>query len=594
MNSLNRISQFKKSTGIIECFLKNVNKYPDKTAILHQEQTITYNELNILSNKIANFFLNQYQIKPKTCIAIHLHRSIELIATVLAICKLSAIYIPLPLNSPDEYKKKILTDSRASIIVTDTEILKNLGIDIVDLLNKKEEISRCCEKFEHVCNSPEDVAYITYTSGTTATPKGVIVPFRGILSLISNPNYVNITSSDVFLQLSPFEFDGSTFEIWGSLLNGATLSLMPPGYPTLRELRYQIEQNQITILFITTQLFNTMIDRELDSLVKVKQILFGGEIASISHVKKFLTKKKKNHSLTNIYGPTECTTFSTFYPINFLPGNLETIPIGKPITYSQTYIANENLKIVKKGEIGELLIGGDGVALGYQGNKKLTNEKFINNLFLDRSNKKLFRTGDFVKESEDGNLIFQGRKDRLVKIRGYRISLGIIENELLKNPLINAAAVSYLEDKFHNKSLYAWIKPNSDKIDKNDLKRQIMQQLPSYMIPNFIEFVGNIPIKPNGKINYKELVNMTNITKEKLVNLILETWKTELKLNDIEINDDIMDLGGHSLNFINILDVFHKTTNMPMLSQLKITDLFEYTTTDSLSNYVLKLAKQKK
>ena len=580
-----------KENNIIDMFNISKNIYHDKISIVYKNEKLNYADLDFKSNQLANFLLLQGVCK-NSPVGICLPRSINMIVAMLAILKLGAYYVSLAINAPNNYLHNIISCSKIKLLLT--ERLDILCDKLISINENIETIKTYSLISPNISLSPEDIAYIMYTSGSTGLPKGVIIPHRSVVSLVKNTNYVDITQEDTFLQLSPFEFDGSTFEIFGALLNGAKLVLMPAGYPILSEISNQLDKNNVSILFITTQLFNSMVDNRIESLLPIKQIFFGGESASIKHVKKFLDRKMDSTKIANIYGPTECTTFSLFYPftnLNF--GN--TIPIGKIINTTEIIVVDEKYVPVKPGEQGELLIGGQGVAIGYLNDVNATNENFISLSYQDLISRRFFKTGDIVELLIDGNLSFIGRKDRLIKTRGYRISLASIETELLKYPDIDSAAVDYIENDSNDKIILAWIQPKSINFDLKEFKSILAQNLPTYMIPNVIYIVDNIPLNDNGKINYHSLINFEindDIFNKYKINLLqkelLRSWHKELQINNISIHDDFFDLGGHSLKLINILDAFHKNKLFKILNSLKITDLFEYTTIQSLCEFLNK------
>ena len=289
----------------------------------------------------------------------------------------------------------------------------------------------------------EDQAYVCFTSGSSGHPKGVSVPHRGIVRLVKNANYISVSASDVFLQFAPVSFDASTFEIWACLLNGGQLVVPPSEMLSLSQLGAIIRKYNVSVLWLTAGLFHQMVDYELDSLSGVRQLLAGGDVLSIAHVRKALTRLAEGR-LINGYGPTENTTFTCCYSISQLSAEEQTVPIGSPICNTQCFILDSALQPVPIGVRGELFAGGDGLARGYLNDPKLTAEKFIPNPF--RPGSLLYRTGDFARYRSDGNIEFLGRIDNQVKIRGYRIELGEIESALKLHSTVTEAVVVARED----------------------------------------------------------------------------------------------------------------------------------------------------
>lgn len=574
--------------NIIDYFKKNVTKYPNSRALISKSAEITYKELDDYSNQIARYLISR-GITKNSIICLYVPRSIDTIACAIAILKIGSAYLPLPGSTPTSFIQNIMDDSKPQAMICENHLHIN-GINQILVSDIKAELDSYNKNDLNVCIKDSDVAYVTYTSGTTGKPKGVVVSHSSVINLVINQTYVTINSSDMFVHLSPFEFDASTFEIFGAILNGAKLFIMPCGFPTFSEIAQNIVQHRISIIFLTTQLFNCMVDKKLNELHLVRQVLFGGESYSLSHVKKYMSERNNQSLLTHVYGPTECTTFSTYYPIIKVSEKSEIIPIGKPINNVEIIVINKNNEPTSIDEEGELLISGHGLAVGYLNDYALTNEKFTNGNFNNKS-KKFFRTGDVVTLLPDGNIKFICRNDRLVKIRGKRVSLDMIEELLKKHPSVENAAVYFVEMNAINKFIHAWVSPMNVPLD--NLKEYLKLSVPLYMMPNKIYNIGEIPMNNNRKIDYKKLsendryIIQANI-KSKLQDFIESVWKKELDLNKIGVDEDFFDLGGHSLILVNVLEEYYKNSSaFPFLSSLTMTNLFEYSTIRSLINFIL-------
>ncbi|NEP63509.1 MAG: amino acid adenylation domain-containing protein, partial [Symploca sp. SIO2G7] len=302
---------------------------------------------------------------------------------------------------------------------------------------------------------PDCLAYIMYTSGSTGKPKGIGVSHRAVMRLVNNPNYVSLNADDRFLHIAPFTFDASTFEIWGSLLNGARLVIMPPHTPSLAEIGAAINQHQVTTLWLTAGLFQLMVEEQLEDLKSIKQLLAGGDVLSLGHVQTVL-EKLEGCQLINGYGPTENTTFTCCFPVTSTSKLEKSVPIGRPISNSQVYILDSYLKPVPIGVPGELYIGGDGLAIGYYNRPALTAEKFAPHPFSNKRGDRLYRTGDLARFMRDGNIEFLGRIDTQVKIRGFRIEPGEIETLLNQHSTVKKSVVVSREEE-GNKQLVAYL-----------------------------------------------------------------------------------------------------------------------------------------
>jgi acyl-coenzyme A synthetase/AMP-(fatty) acid ligase/acyl carrier protein len=358
--------------------------------------------------------------------------------------------------------------------------------------------------------------------------------------------------------LAPISFDAATFEVWGALLHGAKCILFPGKVPSANEIQAVVKKYRVTTLWLTSALFNTVINEEPETLSKVKQLLIGGEALSVSHVKKGIALLP-NSEIINGYGPTESTTFTCCYRIpRQLDDQLSSIPIGKPIGNTQVYILDSHLNPVPIGVPGELHIGGDGLARGYLNRPELTAEKFIANPFSADPTSRLYKTGDLSRYLPDGNIDFLGRIDHQVKIRGYRIELGEIESVLAQHPCVGQNVVAVWEDSPGDKRLIAYVvSSQGPPPSTGEFRAYLQQTLPDYMIPSAYVFLDSLPLTPNGKIDRRSLlapdrhrdgleqayVAPRSPTEEILAGI----WAEVLKIEQVGIHDNFFDLGGHSL-----------------------------------------------
>jgi aspartate racemase len=432
-----------------------------------------------------------------------------------------------------------------------------------------------------------------YTSGSTGQPKGVNIIHRGVVRLVKETNYVNLTADEVFLQLAPLSFDASTFEIWGSLLNGAKLILMPPHMPSLKDLGRVIAQHQVTTLWLTAGLFHMMVEERLEDLKPVHQLLAGGDVLSVPHVRKVL-RELKDCQLINGYGPTENTTFTCCCSIT--ESQIGTsVPIGRPIANTQVYILDALLQPVPVGVPGELYIGGAGLARGYLNSPDLTAEKFIPNPFSDDPDVRLYKTGDLARYLPDGNIEFMGRLDNQVKIRGFRIELGEIEAVLAQHPAVQESVVIVHEDSSHDKRLIAYLVFAEPAIET--IRSFLKERLPDYMIPNAFVPIEAMPLTPNGKIDTSALpaprmpqregafVPPRTLLEERLACIWVEILGIEsfhFGPSQINIHDNFFELGGHSLAAARLISRVREV----FLVQLPIRRLFEFPTIAELAKCI--------
>ncbi|WP_157776646.1 amino acid adenylation domain-containing protein, partial [Paenibacillus polymyxa] len=342
--------------------------------------------------------------------------------------------------------------------------------------------------------------YVIYTSGTTGQPKGVMVEHRNVVRLVKNTNYAQLDADTRILQTGAIVFDASTFEIWGSVLNGGQLVLVSQDVILdVLKLKDAVHSYGITTMFLTTPLFNQLSQQDLTLFEGIRELLVGGDVMSVPHMNRVL-EAHPSLRISNIYGPTENTTFSTVHTI--IGVQSESVPIGRPIHNSTAYVVDHSMRLQPVGVWGELLVGGDGVARGYRNRPDLTSEKFIDSPF--RSGERCYRTGDMVRLNADGTLEYKGRIDAQVKIRGYRIELGEVETQLLKLEAVQEAVVIAREDEQGQKQLCAYVVANEEVV-ASVLRSTLSQKLPGYMIPSYLVQLEQMPLTPNGKIDRKAL-----------------------------------------------------------------------------------------
>lgn len=605
-NNTNRI--YPKDQSIISLFEETVLNNAQNIAISFENDHITYEGLNERANRLAHLFRSEFKIQKGDTIGILKSRSAEYIITVLAMLKAGAAYLPLEGEAPNDRLRLIIENSKLGFLISEDSYLEKIAqftsIDNLKILvvNDSALCSSDVYEFKHANeNHPKrydlsvqpvenlgidmqsnDVAYIIHTSGTTGIPKGVVIQHQSVIKLVKEANYISIKPADALLSFSNFSFDGSIFDIFGSLLNGAKLVIpIQQSLSDLIEIDGIIKKEKVTVFFVTTALFNEMVEHSLPGIYSVNCILFGGEKVSVRHVDKF-KKIYPKVRLLHVYGPTENTTFSTFYEIDKLTENQSTIPIGKAISNTRCYVLNGQGKLRPVGVPGELCLAGDGLSIGYLNDLDLTAAKFIANPLV--ANEKIYKTGDLVRWTPQGDIEFIGRNDSQVKIRGFRIEISEIEKTILNYKSISEVLVlaqpnPLLEDDIE---LYAYV-VGEEKLDIQKLKSDLGNHLPSYMIPAHFVQIDKMPLNKNGKVDKKKLADFyealdyvekdeDKLTTENEFKLA-KIWKEILGLEKVGRNDNFFENGGHSLKATKLVNHVYKEFDI----KLDLRDLFTST-----------------
>ena len=562
---------------IQELFEQQVGERPEAVALVYEDRQMTYRELNSRANQLAHY-LRRRAITPDTRVAICLERSAEMIVTLLAILKAGGAYVPLDPAYPRARLQFMLEDAQAPVLLTQKALRESLpqtAAEVICLDELAEETARESKANPAIETTADNLAYVMYTSGSTGKPKGVAVTHRNVVRLVKNTNYASFSADDVFLQSSTISFDASTFEIWGSLLNGARLALLPAGPPSLTELGQALKRYQVTTLWLTAGLFHLMVDNHLEDLRSVRQLLAGGDVLSVPHVRKVFTELS-DCRLINGYGPTENTTFTCCYPVMDLGRVNGSVPIGFPISNTTVYVLDRYLSPTPIGVPGELYIGGDGLARGYLDHPELNAERFVNDPFGDQPGARLYRTGDLVRYRASGEIEFIGRIDNQVKVRGFRIELGEIEAALAEHSLVREAVVVARKDE-GDKHLVAYLTTGEgNEVTIDELRDFLQQKLPDHMVPSHFVVLESLPLTPMGKVDRHALPPTNGFksraTKEfstggdELEVKLARIWEKVLNVRPVGMDDNFFELGGHSLLAVRLFAQMEKSfgKNLPL------------------------------
>ncbi|CAI6266026.1 non-ribosomal plipastatin synthetase PpsC [Bacillus subtilis] len=585
IHELNRTKiDYPRNETISRLFEMQAEQTPNAVAIVSDTQVFTYEDMNSWANQIASV-LQIKGVGPDSVVALLTGRTPELIAGMLGILKAGGAYLPIASDLPVERIAYMLSDSGAALLLQSEKTEKQL-LDIECEQIIIEDIQKQ-GKTKNVDSSagPHSLAYIIYTSGSTGKPKGVMIEQRSVIRLVKNSNYITFTPEDRLLMTSSIGFDVGSFEIFGPLLNGAALHLSDQQtFLDSHQLKRYIEHQGITTIWLTSSLFNHLTEQNEQTFSQLKHLIIGGEALSPSHVNR-IRNVCPEVSIWNGYGPTENTTFSTCLHIQ---KTYElSIPIGRPVGNSTAYILNQWGVLQPVGAVGELCVGGDGVARGYLGRPDLTKEKFVKNPFVPGD--RLYRTGDLARWLPDGTIEYVGRIDDQVKVRGYRVELGEIETALRQIDGVKEAAVLARTAQTGSKELFGYISVKAG-TNAEQVRSLLARSLPNYMIPAYIIEMETLPLTSNGKLNRKALPEPNFTSKQTyapprndLEDQLALIWQEVLGIQRIGIEDSFFELGGDS---IKALQVSARLGRYGL--SLQVSDLFRHPKIKDLSPFIRK------
>jgi amino acid adenylation domain-containing protein/non-ribosomal peptide synthase protein (TIGR01720 family) len=556
--------EYPRGATIAQVFEDQARRTPEAVAVVFDGERLSYGELDERANRLA-WHLRELGVGADTRVAICCERSLQMVVGLLGILKAGGAYVPLDPSYPSERLGFMLADSDVRVLVTQeglSVVLPGHAARVVRLDADGEQIARQSAGAPPSVTNAEDLAYVIYTSGSTGIPKGIAVTHRAVNRLVLNTDYVPVQPSDRIAQASNASFDAATFEIWGALLNGACLvgvsreaSLSP------RDLAAVLREQGVTILFLTTALFNAVAREDASAFSGLRHLLFGGEAVDPARVREVLEGGPPRR-LLHVYGPTETTTYATWHLVEEVPEDATTVPIGRPIANTTAYVLDARMNAVPVGVAGELYLGGDGLARGYLGRPELTAEKFVPDPFGGDPGGRLYRTGDLVRHREDGSIEFLGRIDHQVKVRGFRIELGEIEALLRRQPVVKDAVVVLREDHPGDKRLAAYVTAEDGQtLDTSELQRRLKGKLPEYMVPSAVVCLESLPLNPNGKVDRgalpvpdaprcDEALVLPRNDVEKRISAI---WSEVLHVDEIGVHDNFFALGGDSILSIQIV-----------------------------------------
>ncbi|MEH2049306.1 non-ribosomal peptide synthetase [Nostoc sp.] len=596
-------NDYSQQACIHHLFEAQVELTPEAIAVVFEDQQLTYRELNIKANQLAQYLKN-LGVGPDVLVGICVERSLEMIVGLLGILKAGGAYAPLDPNYPVDRLAFILEDAQVSVLLTQKHLLNNLPQNHTQVLcldSEREILSEYSSENPTSSVTSENLAYIIYTSGSTGKPKGVLINHSNVVRLFkATEHWYHFNQEDVWTLFHSFAFDFSVWEIWGALIYGGRLVVVPYLVSRSPEAFYKLLcKEKVTVLNQTPSAFQQLIHTEQtigdSGNLTLRWVIFGGEALEIQSLKPWFTRHGyESPRLVNMYGITETTVHVTYRPItedDLRPGAGSVI--GCPIPDLQLYLLDEHKQLVTVGVPGEMYVGGAGLARGYLNRPDLTAKAFIANPLSNDPQARLYKTGDLARYLPNGDIEYLGRIDHQVKIRGFRIELGEIEREIAQHPEVRETVVLARQEETGEKQLVAYVVPHQNSsYTSNQLRSFLEQRLPSHMLPSAFVLLESMPLTVNGKLDRQKLpapsrerpqLEQAYISPQTDLELLLAGILSDLlKIDRIGIDDNFFDLGGTSISILQVAVRVQKELGI----QLPTVKLFQYSTIASLANYL--------
>jgi amino acid adenylation domain-containing protein len=585
-------ADYPRLSTVAELFSQQAARTPNAIAVVAQDRRLSYREIDERSNRLAKQ-LQTLGVKPDTLVGVAMGRSEALVVSLLAILKAGGAYVPLDPTHPKERLSLVIEDSGMQVLLTTAETRRLLPIELTGItVLDAEDSSLAAHSTDAVVSKAEShsLAYVIYTSGSTGKPKGVMVENRNVVNFFAGMDRAIGCEPGVWLAVTSVSFDISVLELLWTLTRG--FKVVVHGDEGTSTIADEITRNGVTHLQMTPSLARmlTLDARAFAALGSMKQVLLGGEAVPASLIQHL--RQVFKGEIYNMYGPTETTIWSTTYRVGE-PGM--TVSIGRPIANTQIYLLDAKLQPVPAGEIGELFIGGDGVARGYWNRPDLTSERFL--VIPEVSEHRIYRTGDLARFLPDGNIEFLGRADYQIKLRGHRIEPGEIEDLLEHCTGVRQAVVVAREDREGDKRLVAYLVAEAAGGETAEALRSTLEaKLPDYMVPSAFEFLPTLPLTENGKIDRKALLKLPapnlaagaaasqpgNEPSSEMERIVAAAWQDALGVASVGMNDNFFDLGAHSLTVAEVQAKLQQTLGR----EISILDLFQYSTVSTLSRHL--------
>jgi amino acid adenylation domain-containing protein len=551
--------------------------HPEAEALVFGSERLTYRELDQRSNQIAHF-LRQQGMNDGDRGGIFMDRSVAMIITMLGILKAGGVYVPIDPEYPPERLQFLAQDTEVRWVFTEQNVGAALPTKapLIYLNGEGSPVAGFPRDPVPNRSTPESVAVMIYTSGSTGRPKAVCIPHRAVIRTVRNSNQVQVTPQDRIAQIASPSFDAAIFEIWLALANGATLVgmrhevLLGPA-----QLIRLLQTERISILILNTAYVH-QIGRDSPEVLKgVRKVMFGGETAEATPLRNILPHVAPG-TLVNSYGPAEGCVATTYHEIFSLSVDMTSVPIGRPITNARMYLLDARMQPVPLGLVGEIYIGGEGVAKGYWNRPELTAQKFLPDPFTEKPGALLYRTGDLARLRGNGDFEFVGRIDDQIKIRGHRIELAEVREAITSHSAVKQAFLMVREDAPGDKRLVAYVTLRRPLVSAADaLRRYAAEKLPAHMLPAAFVILDSIPLNTNGKVDRTalpapsqrpDMANGYSAPQTDLEQMLTRIWQELLRIDRVGLDDNFFDLGGHSLLAARLIARIEKETgeNIPV------------------------------
>ena len=579
---------YPRNSTVHALFEGQAARTPEALALVFGEESLTYGELNRRANQLARR-LRALGVGRDSRVGLCVERSPQMVVGMLGILKAGGAYVPLEPTYPKARLAFMIEDAGTRLVLTPrrlSDVLPDHGGAVLcldDALDEESDADLASGA------EAEDLAYVIYTSGSTGTPKGVAVTHRSVARLVRDTNYLALGPSDRVAQASNTAFDAATFEIWGALLGGARLIGVAKDLVLAPEaFEIELRRSGITVLFVTTALFNGLVRERPAIFSTLRCVLFGGEQVDPTWVRAALRDGPSR--LLHVYGPTETTTFATFHHVEAVADDATTVPIGQPLANTTAYVLDPRGEPVPIGVPGELYLGGDALARGYLNRPELTAERFVPDPFSAEPGARLYGTGDRVRRRADGAVVFLGRRDDQIKLRGFRVELGEIEAALLAHPAVREAVVLVREDAPDDKRLCAYLTDSATHRAPPlpELRAFVRERLPEYMMPSAFMVLEALPLTPNGKVDKKALpapeVSADGeqvAPRDPVEDALCRIFAEVLRVERVSVHDNFFTIGGDSILSIQVV-------SRARAAGLALTprQLFEHQTVAELSSVV--------